>query len=125
MRPAALLAAVMLVAACAATPSTGALSASTIAVDCDPYADAAADCLRIVAAAAEVAPIAIVPGTRAQVSTSAATRACGTGSSCITLAASAIFVHVVFTDPGGRQASADAVTNPLGQYTGVDPRDGP
>lgn len=74
--------------------------------------------MAIVAAAARVAPVSIVPGTRADVSQGTAARTCQPAQNCIELAASAMLVHVTFTTPTGDQASADVATNPLGAYVG-------
>lgn len=101
------------------------VSTDTLVISCGPYANDVPDCLAIVVAAAKVAPVPIVPGTRADVSNRAAARLCAARPACIELAASAILVHVVFTTPTGEQGSADVVTNPLGAYTGVDPKHGP
>ena len=88
-----------------------------------PYAgNCAGRCLAIVAAAAKVAPVSIVPGTRADISNHATGSVCVARSPCVELAASVILVHVVFTTPTREQGSADVVTNPLGAYTGVNPK---
>ena len=123
----ALLVAASVLAGCGAPPPTAssAVPASTLSIDCGPWAGRAPDCISIVAAAARVAPITIAEGTGATVTDRPITRACDAPPSCISLAAAGIYVHVTFTAPGGAQASAGVVTNPLGEYTGVDPASGP
>jgi hypothetical protein len=99
--------------------------AGTLVVACGPLAADVPDCLAIVAAAVRVAPVSIVPGTRADVSNRATNRSCQMVPTCVEFAASAIYVHVTFTTPTGDQGSADVVTNPLGAYVGVNPTHGP
>ena len=117
----------LLAAGCNLSPTTGpstepsiAVRLETLSIDCGPYAGDLTMCLGIVTAAAKVAPITIVPGTRATVSNRPGTGSCLSQPGCITLAASVLFAHVSFARPDGIQASADVVTNPLGELVGAN-----
>jgi hypothetical protein len=99
-----------LLAACSSptvqiTPASGA--PYSVPVDCGPIAAEVAQCEAIVAAAARI--ISASPGSRAVVSDGIAPN-----SSTVTL-----------IDPNGAAQAADVIFNPLGEYTGVNPRRSP
>jgi hypothetical protein len=92
-----------------ATPSLVQVSptaglAVTVSVNCGPLAADLSDCLAVVAAAAKV--LSVTAGSRAEVTTTTAVA----------------MATVTFTAPNGAAQSADVITNPAGQYVGVNPR---
>lgn len=91
----------------------------TVSVDCGPFAGDLSDCLSIVSAAAKVLPGG--PGSRAQVTKGVAAASCRPERSCIVPAGAALIASVTFTAPGGREYSAEVITNPQGQYVGANP----
>jgi len=92
------MAAVALAAGCA-SPS--------LVVSCEHSGGTVSECHDVATAAAKVAPVTLVAGSRAEVTS------LGAGW------------HVVFTVPSGHQSSADVVWSPAGTLTGVNGADGP
>jgi hypothetical protein len=86
----------------------GIAPATTVAIDCGSFAGDLADCLALVSAAAKLVDPAPEPGSRAEVSATAAEMA-----------------HVTFISPEGDRWSADVISNPVGAYVAVNPIVGP